>query len=55
MKVVVLTVGRLANLLRDFFIDGHQWGLNISYSYEPEPLGTASALSLSKTWIRPSL
>jgi len=43
---VVLTVGHLANLLRTFFMDGEQWGMNISYSYEAEPLGTAGPLSL---------
>jgi NDP-sugar pyrophosphorylase family protein len=43
---VVLTVGHLANLLRTFFMDGRQWGMNISYSYEEKPLGTAGPLSL---------
>lgn len=43
---VVLTVGHLANLLRTFFMDGQQWGMNISYSYEEKPLGTAGPLSL---------
>jgi NDP-sugar pyrophosphorylase family protein len=43
---VVLTVGHLAKLLRTFFMDGQQWGMNISYSYEAEPLGTAGPLSL---------
>ena len=43
---VVLTVGHLANLLRTFFLDGEQWGLCISYSYEEQPLGTAGPLSL---------
>jgi NDP-sugar pyrophosphorylase family protein len=43
---VVVTVGHLANLLRAFFMDGQQWGMNISYSYESEPLGTAGPLSL---------
>jgi NDP-sugar pyrophosphorylase family protein len=45
---VVVTVGHLAHLLRTFFMDGQQWGLNISYSYEEEPLGTAGPLSLIK-------
>lgn len=43
---VILTVGHLANLLRTFFMDGKQWGMNISYSYEEKPLGTAGPLSL---------
>jgi NDP-sugar pyrophosphorylase family protein len=43
---VVLTVGHLAQLLQAFFLDGEQWGLNICYSYEDQPLGTAGPLSL---------
>jgi NDP-mannose synthase len=43
---VILTVGHLAQLLRTFFMDGEQWGMNISYSYEESPLGTAGPLSL---------
>ena len=43
---VILTVGHLAQLLRTFFLDGSQWGLNICYSYEQKPLGTAGPLSL---------
>jgi len=45
---VILTVGHLASLLRTFFMDGQQWGMNITYSYESEPLGTAGPLSLIK-------
>jgi len=45
---VTLTVGHLANLLRTFFMDGKQWGMNISYSYEDKPLGTAGPLALIK-------
>jgi NDP-mannose synthase len=43
---VVLTVGHLSELLRAFFQDGHQWGVNIAYSYEDEPLGTAGPIAL---------
>jgi len=43
---VVLTVGHLAKLLRTYFLDGQQWGVNISYSQEAIPLGTAGPLSL---------
>jgi len=42
---VVLTVGHLAGLMRAFFQDGSQLGLQISYSYEDHPLGTAGPLS----------
>lgn len=43
---VILTVGHLSELLRAFFQDGHQWGLQIDYSYESCPLGTAGPLAL---------
>jgi len=43
---VVLTVGHLASLLRAYFGDGAQWGLDITYSYEQTPLGTAGPIAL---------
>lgn len=43
---VVITVGHLAALLRTYFNDGRELGLNISYSYEDKPLGTAGPLAL---------
>ena len=46
IRKVILTVGHLSELLRAFFQDGHQWGLEIEYSYEPCPLGTAGPIAL---------
>jgi NDP-sugar pyrophosphorylase family protein len=45
---VVLTVGHLASLLRAYFGDGAQWDLDISYSQEQIPLGTAGPIALVK-------
>ncbi len=45
---VILTVGHLSGLMRAFFEDGTRFGINIQYSYEAEPLGTAGPLSLIK-------
>ena len=42
---VVLTVGHLSELLRTFFQDGSRLGLNISYSFEDIPLGTAGPIA----------
>lgn len=42
---VILTVGHLSELLRAFFQDGSRLGLNITYSYEDSPLGTAGPLA----------
>lgn len=43
---VVLTVGHLSELLKTFFQDGSRFGLQISYSYEDKPLGTAGPIAL---------
>jgi NDP-sugar pyrophosphorylase family protein len=43
---VVLTVGHLASLLRAYFGDGAQWDLDITYSHEPVPLGTAGPIAM---------
>ena len=43
---IILTVGHLAELLKAFFNDGKQFGVNIHYSYEESPLGTAGPLAL---------
>jgi NDP-sugar pyrophosphorylase family protein len=46
VEEVTLAVGHSVGLLRAFFQDGAQLGLNISYSFEDQPLGTAGPLSL---------
>ena len=43
---VVLTVGHLSELLHAFFKDGRQLGIDITYSYEQYPLGTAGPIAL---------
>jgi NDP-sugar pyrophosphorylase family protein len=43
---VVLTVGHLAGLMQAFFQDGQQYDLDITYSFEPKPLGTAGPLAM---------
>ena len=43
---VILTVGHLASLLQAFFQNGEKYGININYSFEDKPLGTAGPLSL---------
>src|SRR5512142_1051510 len=46
IEQVILTVGHLSELLRAFFKDGSQYGMEICYSYEQCPLGTAGPLAL---------
>jgi len=41
-----ITTGYLGHLLKSLCGDGNQWDMNITYSEEPEPLGTVGALTL---------
>jgi NDP-sugar pyrophosphorylase family protein len=43
---VIIATGHLEELIRAYFGDGGKWGLNIAYSREREPLGTAGPLDL---------
>jgi NDP-sugar pyrophosphorylase family protein len=43
---IVLAVGHLAGLIEAYFGDGSKWGVEIVYSREDEPLGTAGPLAL---------
>ena len=43
---VIISVGYLAGLIETFFGDGNKLGVDITYSMENEPLGTAGPLSL---------
>ena len=43
---ITMAVGHLAELLMAYFGDGKKWGVQIRYSREEQPLGTAGPLSL---------
>ncbi len=43
---IYITTGYLGHLIRSFCGDGNQWGMNITYTQETEPLGTIGPLSL---------
>jgi mannose-1-phosphate guanylyltransferase len=43
---VYITIGYLGHLIRTACGNGNQWGLEIVYSEEPEPLGTVGPLRL---------
>jgi NDP-sugar pyrophosphorylase family protein len=45
---ITLSVNHLADLIRAFFGDGSQLGIDITYCMEDKPLGTAGSLSLVK-------
>ena len=42
---ITLAVGYLSELIRAYFQEGSRWGVDIDYSLEMEPLGTAGPLS----------
>ena len=43
-KEIILLVGYLADMVKDYFGDGGEWGAKISYHEEAEPLGTSGAI-----------
>ena len=46
IKDVFITTGYLGHLIRSVCGDGDQWNMRITYTQEPEPLGTIGPLSL---------
>lgn len=49
IRRVTLAVGHLAQLIQAFVGDGKNFGMEIDYSFETEPLGTAGPLSLIRS------
>ena len=41
---IVLCIGHMGEQIKSQFGDGEKWGINIKYSSEDKPLGTAGAL-----------
>jgi NDP-sugar pyrophosphorylase family protein len=52
---ITFCVNHMAWLIRSYFGDGSQLGVDIGYSYETEPLGTAGPLSLVEWPAEPML
>ncbi len=52
---ITLAVGYLSHLLEAYFGNGERFGVNIHYSYEEEPLGTAGPLTLIQDLQEPFL
>jgi NDP-sugar pyrophosphorylase family protein len=46
---VVLCVGHLGEQIESYFGDGGHYGVNIRYSHEEKPLGTAGALKIAES------
>jgi len=45
IEEIILAVGYMAHLFQAFFQNGERYGLQISYSFENEPLGTAGPIA----------
>ena len=41
---IIFAVGYKGSMVEDYFGDGSQWGIRVSYAYEEELLGTAGAI-----------
>lgn len=49
---IILIIGHLGHVIRDYFEDGSKWNVQISYIEENTPLGTAGALFYLKEQIK---
>lgn len=49
---IILVVGHLGNVIKEYFGDGAKFGAKISYIVEEQPLGTAGALYFLKNKIK---
>ena len=54
IRDIVLCVGHLKGRIKDYFGDGSNFGVNIIYVEEDEPLGTAGPLKLAKKYLKDS-
>jgi len=45
---IILCVGYKSNIIKEYFKDGSEFGVNIEYIYEDKRMGTAGALTLTK-------
>lgn len=54
IRDIVLCVGHLKDRIKDYFGDGSNFGVNITYVEEDEPLGTAGPLKLAKKYLKDS-
>jgi NDP-mannose synthase len=55
IKDISLCVGYLGSLIQAYFGKGERYGMNIEYSFENQPLGTAGPLSLVEGLTEPFL
>lgn len=54
IRDVILCVGHLKEKIKDYFGDGRNFGINITYIEEDAPLGTAGSLKLARKHLKDS-
>jgi len=47
----IIIVGYKSNMVREYFEDGEEWGVNITYLNQGKPMGTAHALGLLRHFV----
>ena len=52
VRRLICCTGYRSDVIEDYFQDGSRWDVEIVYSKEPRPLGTAGALRHALDWIR---
>lgn len=51
---IVITLGYLAEIIKDYFGDGREFGVRISYTFEEKMLGGAGVLHLARSYLENS-
>jgi len=54
LRRLIMCTGHLAEQVENEFSDGHKWGVEISYSRESRPLGTAGAVKFAEPYLTPA-
>jgi mannose-1-phosphate guanylyltransferase len=49
---VVVSTGYLGKMIQEYFGDGREWGMKISYATSPHPMGTAGQLKAAEAKIK---
>ncbi len=49
---IVMCIGHMGEQIERYFGDGRKYGMNIKYSHEDKPLGTAGALKKAEALLR---
>jgi NDP-sugar pyrophosphorylase family protein len=54
IKKLLINIRYLGEIIKDYFKDGYDFGVEIDYIHEPKPMGTAGSLGLISDELRPT-